>query len=315
MTQSPLIIGAGFTGLLAAHAWPTAQIIEAAPTPKQTHKALMRFRTDAVSVLTGIEFRKVMVRKGIFYHGQFAPPSISIANLYARKVVGRVVDRSIWNLDPVERFIAPEDFYDQLVDAVQWRIRFNQPYIAGAMVNEDGIINTAPLPVILQAHELAPDIMQHVQCRKSPIGVRRWRVHGADVFQTVYFPDPELAIYRISITKDLLIAEEMRHEDGRGYQQDAEVVNNLIQQAFGITPDQLEFIDATHQSYGKVDELPPALRKQVLFELTAKHRIYSLGRFATWRNILLDDVVQDINVIKRLLKTRGAYDASKVAAQ
>jgi hypothetical protein len=51
-----------------------------------------------------------------------------------------------------------------------------------------------------------------------------------------------------------------------------------------------------------------------LFRLTHERNIYSLGRFATWRNILLDDVVDDIAAIKKLLKANSAYDIRRAAA-
>ena len=38
-----------------------------------------------------------------------------------------------------------------------------------------------------------------------------------------------------------------------------------------------------------------------------KYGIYSLGRHATWRKILLDDVVGDIERIQSMMKT-SAYD-------
>lgn len=312
--MAPLIIGAGFTGLLAAHVWPTAQVLEIAPAPAQRHKALMRFRTDAVSHLMGIEFRKVIVRKGIYYQDRFVTPTIETANLYARKVVGRIVDRSIWNLKPVIRYVAPENFYDQLIDAVKSRIHFGQPYFPAQMAIESSVINTAPLPMILTHHPIRPELSDQVQCRKLGIRVRRWRVPHADVFQTVYFPSPGTPVYRMSITKDLLIVEEVHNTIGEIWAGDREVTS-LIQHAFGVEMDALEFLDDTEQSYRKVDELSATLRKQVLLELTARYQVFSLGRFATWRNVLLDDVIQDINVIKRLMKTGTMYDAHKVAAQ
>jgi hypothetical protein len=51
-----------------------------------------------------------------------------------------------------------------------------------------------------------------------------------------------------------------------------------------------------------------------LFRLTHEHNVFSLGRFATWRNILLDDVVDDIVQVKRLLKSSSAYDLRRAAA-
>ncbi len=112
------IIGAGLSGLIAAHAWPSVPIVEAQSEP-QPHKALLRFRSNAVSQLTGIEFKKVLVRKGLYSEGEYKPPTIALANQYSRKVLGRILgDRSVWNLDPVERWIAPENFQERLLDNV-----------------------------------------------------------------------------------------------------------------------------------------------------------------------------------------------------
>ena len=107
---TPTIVGAGLAGLIAAHAWPQATVLEAAPKPRAGHRALLRFRSEAVGRLTGIEFRRVTVRKGIWADGAYQHPAIRWANLYAQKVVNRLAgDRSIWNLETSERFIAPED--------------------------------------------------------------------------------------------------------------------------------------------------------------------------------------------------------------
>jgi len=307
-TNEPLtIVGAGFTGLLAAHAWPSARILEAAPSPMGTHKALMRFRSDAVARLTGIEFRKVTVRKGIFFDEKFVEPNLKVCNLYAQKVIGRTTDRSIWNIDSVERFVAPETFYEQLIDAVGSRIQWATPYEPREAADSAPVISTAPLSIILEHHPVSELLQKKIECNKAAIRVSRWRIPGADVFQTVYFPELFTPIYRASITGDILIVEEV------GNQPQSASPLTWVEAAFGIDARSLEPIDESKQSFGKVDELPALLRKQVLFELTAKHGIYSLGRFACWRNILLDDVVDDIAVIKRLLKTRSPYDAAKAA--
>lgn len=309
-TKEPLIVGAGFTGLLAAHAWPTARIIEAAPKLQNNHKALMRFRTDNVAKLTGVEFRKVKVRKGILDDGKLVAPNIELCNLYARKMVRRLVERSIWNLEAVERFIAPEDFYEQLIAAVDSRISWATPYKAGCRLEGQPIISTIPLSAMLTQHPTQTKLLQDESCRRAGIKVSRWRVIGADVFQTVYVPSHETAVYRMSITGDILIAEEIC---GFNWKPEMEGVKlHFAEKAFGIDSSRdLIPLDQTEQSFGKVDELPSAVRKQLLFELTREHGIYSLGRFACWRNILLDDVVDDIAVIKRLLKTRSAYDAAR----
>ena len=301
-SQDIIIVGAGLSGLIAAHAWPTAQVLEASPAPRNAQQALLRFRTDAVSKLTGVEFRKVQVRKGLFYGGKFVEPNIMLANLYAQKVIGRVVDRSIWNLQAVERFIAPETLYEELIDAVGSRIAWGVPF--GPDAHRGSIVSTAPLPIILKQFAVsnAPEL------KRAGIRVRRWRLPNADVYQTVYFPDPDTSIYRASITGSLLIVEEVASKT----EEEAPLV--WVEQAFGINGEALEPLGQSEQSYGKVDELPALERKRILYELTTRHGIYSLGRFATWRNILLDDVVDDIVVIKRLLKSGTHYEVRKVAS-
>ena len=299
MSTTPTIVGAGLAGLIAAHAWPTAAVLEAAPRPRAGHRALLRFRTEAVGRLTGIEFRKVTVRKGIWANDAFQLPSIRWANLYAQKVTGRVLgDRSIWNLDTAERFIAPDTFYEQLIESVGARVHWgtNASFNTGQV-----LVSTAPLPVALRALELPVP----VEFPRAAINVTRWRVPGADAFQTVYFPERFTSVYRASITGDTLIAESMLSLD--------ESDTNEIERAFGINIDDCESLETVEQKYGKIAPVDDAVRKQLLFRLTHEHNIYSLGRFATWRNVLLDDVVDDITAIKKLLKANSAYDVRRAS--
>ena len=186
------IVGAGLAGLLAAHAWPQAEVFEEKPAPSAAHKALLRFRGEEVSKLTGIEFRPVTVRKGIWFAGRFHQPNIRMANWYSAKVTGaRVNDRSIWSLDPVQRFIAPEDFYEQLVTTIGRRVRWGEPYAWERKDDRlvDTTVCTAPLPVALNAlqawthlHGLPKDA---VVFRRSGIKVQRFRLPDTDLFQTV----------------------------------------------------------------------------------------------------------------------------------
>ena len=297
---TPIIVGAGLAGLIAAHAWPTAQVLEAAPKPRAGHRALLRFRSEAVGRLTGIEFRKVTVRKGIWADYGFQQPAIRWANLYAQKVLGRLVgDRSIWNLETSERFIAPDNLYEQLIDSVGDRISWNTnaSFHTGQL-----LVSTAPLPLVLKQLQIPVP----AEFPRAPIHVTRWHVPGADVFQTIYFPERGIGLYRASITGDTLIAESVDP-----IEEDDE---KEIERAFGVSLINCERMEAVEQKYGKIAPIGDALRKQLLFRLTHDHNIYSLGRFATWRNILLDDVVDDITMIKKLLKANNAYDVRRAAA-
>jgi hypothetical protein len=49
------------------------------------------------------------------------------------------------------------------------------------------------------------------------------------------------------------------------------------------------------------------IRKEFIFKTTVQNNIYSLGRFATWRNLIMDDVYKDIQVIKKLMN-QSNYD-------
>lgn len=315
MTYQPsMIVGAGLAGLIAAHAWPQVPIVEASLKPREEHKALLRFRSDNVAKLTGIEFKRVTVRKGLWSRGAFCSPTIALANAYATKVVGYLAgDRSVWSLDPAERWIAPQSFYHQLLDnasgRIDWgnQIDFNVP--ARGAVNRP-ILSTAPMPAVLSALGLGQP-----EFRRASIDVLRYRVLNADVFQTVYFPDHDLNVYRASITGDLLIIEMVRHLTGDILAAMTDRDMAAVFGAFGINSDMLVFEDRSYQHYGKIVPLQDEVRKSILFKLTHNHGILSLGRFATWRNILLDDVVDDIAVIKRLLRTGvEKYDLARARA-
>lgn len=300
-TRPPTIVGAGLAGLIAAHAWPLATVLEAAPAPRSLHRALLRFRSDAVANLTGIEFRKVRVHKGIWSAGKFVQPNIRVANQYAQKVLGRIAgDRSIWNLESVDRYVAPDTFYEQLVATAGSRIRWGWKADLTAM--NTCVITTAPLPVTLDALQI-----EHTTVfERAPITVVRCAVRGADVFQTVYFPDEETPMYRASITGHTLIIEAMNSEVAS--KEWLPRALTLVSRAFGVGA--VQVLETVEQQYGKIAPIPDDERKRLLFEITQRAGIYSLGRFATWRNVLLDDVVKDVNVIKRLMKS-NLYDVKR----
>jgi hypothetical protein len=76
---------------------------------------------------------------------------------------------------------------------------------------------------------------------------------------------------------------------------------------FGIKPESIVDMKQSEQYYGKIRPIDEDLRKQFIFEMTTKYGIYSLGRFATWRQLLLDDVVDDLQHIERFIRARSDY--------
>lgn len=278
------IAGAGLAGLITAHVFQRLPIIEAAPQPTESHKALLRFRSTAVADLTGIEFKAVKVRKAIHDGEKEIAPSMAAANAYAAKCTGRIIDRSIWSLEPVTRYVAPETLYEQLIDSVGSRIHWNTSaqFTSGAP-----LISTAPLPIVCKA--LGIDTGEEFE--RAPITVARFRVPKCDVYQTVYFPFSNTSMYRASITGDLMIVEFVGEPIGDWYP--------MIARAFGV--DDLDPLGEVSQKYGKIAPIDEKIRRALIPKLTTDFNIYSIGRFATWRNILLDDVVRDAAVVKKLL--------------
>ena len=107
----------------------------------------------------------------------------------------------------------------------------------------------------------------------------------------------------------MLIIESMAGESFR----DSYVDVDEVLESFGLNLNHIQQIDDVEQKYGKISEIDERTRKGLLYELTARHGIYSLGRFATWRNILLDDVVDDIAAIKKMAAMSN-YDLRKEIA-
>lgn len=309
------IYGAGIAGLLAGCAFQNATIFEAGSAEQAQHKAVLRFRSSAVGDSVGIDFRKVVVHKGLWYNGKFVEPNIQLANFYSDKVVSKLADRSIWNLHAVERFIAPEDFVAQLAercgDRVQWNTMLQASdilpkYYDGSDAEQQQVpaISTLPLSMMATMWEALcspsdPLAMKMPSFEYANITVKRFRVQNSDVFQTVYFPAPNTRLYRASITGDLLIAEFVgTPENETDWMMD-------VVQAFGLNSSRITLLESTKQRYGKIGKIDDAWRKQFILRMSNEFNIFSLGRFGTWRNLLLDDVLKDISVIKRLLNASG----------
>lgn len=294
-----MIIGAGLSGLIASYVFQNMHIVERAPEPVERHKALLRFRSDSVAKLTGIDFKKVRVRKGIMVDHQFVEPNIALANRYTLKCLGEVLgDRSIWNLDPVDRWIAPEDFYWQMVDTMQRRIEWDQDieFTKDALRtwDTDCFVSTAPMHVMASGLDITTGLEEF---KRAPVTVVRFRAKHCNAYQTIYFPGDETPMYRASITGDLVIAE------CAGPINDQHLLRMVteLEHAFGGV-DIGEPLEQVSQQYGKIAPINEQVRKHTIMKLTNEHNIFSLGRFAVWKNLLLDDVVEDAAVIKRLMR-------------
>lgn len=295
-----LIIGAGMAGLLAAHMLrrykPT--IIERQPSLPNNHSAVLRFRSDAVSRATGIPFRKVSVSKAISFKGElYTSPSIRFQNMYSHKVTQEVLNRSIMNLQTAERWIAPEDFISQMARSTD--ILFNTSFLVPGTTKP--IISTIPMPHLMNA--VGWKDRPNFQYRTVLSLAVEISEPEMDVFQTLYYPGDE-AWYRASITGNHVMVELSREP-----QMSAGEVLEHVMEDFGITDyAYTPSIRIKEQQYGKITPIEESVRKQFILAMSDLHHIYSVGRFATWRQILLDDVVKDIQIVESFITQRDNYN-------
>lgn len=304
-----IILGAGLAGCIAGHLFPGSLLLERGKREEVgAHKALLRFRSDAISRITGIPFRKVQVLKAVAYRDDYwagVDIPLVIQNMYARKVTGGLSARSLRNLAPVTRYVAPGDFHERMVRQLDVRFGFNIGVVSGLCIGCEGegdwyereeneaVLSTLPLPVLLKLAKME----QTGNFTRLAIDVQRWKIKNCDLFQTVYFPDPRHPIYRASITGDTLIVESMGGQPNL-----LPLMETVVLPAFDLNWDDTESAGwVNRQEYGKILPLADDARHHILMELTRQHRVYSLGRFATWRNILLDDLPQDADRIRELM--------------
>lgn len=305
------IIGAGLSGLIAANILTrkyrfNVRIIEAQASLPNNHAALLRFRSDAVAVATGIPFRKVRVTKGIYYKGSFTTPNIKLNNLYSNKVSGRYSDRSILNTEAGERWIAPFDLIARLANGLD--IQYNS--IFSLARDWDGpIISTMPMPALMkvigwQKYSVSAEKTERVEIEFPTRPIWSYRAQltpNIDLYQTIYFPDPAVRSYRASITGNELILESMKEINS-----ELPLTEPSVLETFGIMSTCMN-PRIKHQPYGKIMPTNEEERRAFILAMTDKHEIYALGRFACWRQILLDDIVQDVDRIATWINERSRY--------
>lgn len=307
-----VIIGAGLSGLLAANILrkhnPT--VYEIQDKLPNNHTALLRHREHKISEATSIPFKKVRVSKAVNLYGDiYHQSTMAMCNMYSLKVTGGYYNRSIHNIEPVERYIAPPDFISKLAMGVNIKYGCAHDIINQCPAFEGPVISTVPMPAMWEIYnrDAPKPVFEYRNISTATFDILE---PECDLYQTVYYPNPELGVYRLSITGKRVIAEFIgdipyRHFHPRhGVANISEYIEKFLEEDFGIkcrhTP------PATNQNnYGKIVDIDTTIRRKFIRRLTDEYNIYSLGRFATWRNLLLDDVYDDILVIQKLMEQKG----------
>lgn len=308
-TNKITIIGAGMAGLLAANMLRrhNVTILEKGPALPDNHSALLRFRSTAVSDATGIPFQKISVDKAL-YDGKTIHGTINLAQANAYSLIvtsGELHPRSIKNLLPEDRYLAPEDFVEAM--ARNLKIEFSRPVTHPR--EDHPVISTVPMPIMMDmvgweekpAFNFQP--IWTLNCKvKAPV---------SEVYQTLYSIAGAGSWYRATLHKDSLILEFMDEPllDYNGADMDLAIGALKVfcggearQTKFGVSD-----ITLRRQPFGKIVPIDEEQRKRFILHLTDKWNIYSLGRFATWRPILLDHLVRDIKHIESMIASGCNY--------
>ena len=309
------IVGAGMAGLLAGCVLreKLTGIYEKQSELPNNHSAVLRFRTNEVAAAIGIDFKKVKVMKAI----QPWRNPIADALSYSHKTNGTATLRSITGIpvggEVVERYIAPPN----LIKLMSSKIHKDSLYIGNefrfnSFLGKDPIISTIPMPSMMDIFgwKDKPDFEYRQGINYT------CELGGVDAYVSLYIPDPAIPWSRASITGNRLIVEsyytaEERPDTGKTIRHLREAMDLL-----GIDLRGFGNVEFHKQQYAKILPIDENVRKRFILWATEKHNIYSLGRFATWRpGLLLDDLLQDISIIRRLAEGQSTHYSHSIPGQ
>lgn len=318
MTQRVNIIGAGLAGLLAGNMLRhRATILEKQKSLPNNHRALLRFRTEVFGTAIGIPFKKVRMIKAVY--GDNSNPIKNELD-YSRKTIGELrTDRSL----PVgvvkeDRFVAPPDLIEQMASVcdIQYADGFKNSDrdLFGQHANDPPIISTIPMPELMELLQYPK--RKTVEFRSFKGSVVTADIKNCDAYATYYFPNPQFAAYRASITGSKLIIEatESAFEATESAFDDSFAKDRAIYygRALGIYGAEIENAQNHNMKYAKILPIDEDVRKDFMHWATVNFNIYSLGRFATWRpGLLLDDLVNDVSLISGWVLKGGKYNAAR----
>lgn len=327
-----IILGAGMAGLLAAAILRSSAsyILEAQSSIPNNHSAVLRFRSDIVAQVLGIEFKSVDAMKAIH---QWSNP-LADALSYSYKTTGSPTLRSIITADNQlsRRFIAPPDMISQMIKSIHCPIHLDRPVTSDFLLNRDAprpaVISTLPMPALMVLLNWPKADVASPLFRWSDGYNISFSVRGLDAYASLYIPDPDMEENRISITGDRVTIETSHPSTDplfvdhlvEEYKTDKSAVVFRIERAMDVLGlpvgkmDELFYDVSVHrQRYSKILPVDDSLRREFIMWASKEHSVYSLGRYATWRpGLLLDDLVNDVRVIQRLNSSpSSAYQYSK----
>jgi len=211
--------------------------------------------------------------------------------------------------DSSARHIAPPDFLDRLASSINCEIVFGKKIDAKYLEDRRAskivipLISTIPMPVLMST--LGWGMVESF--RSSDATNISFDVEGLDAYCSLYLPDPSHKGSRISVSGSRVIVECKGRLDPS---EEALVVDSALW-ALGIGQGALN-VTSKYSRNAKILPYDEADRRKFILWATERHQIYSLGRYATWRpGLLLDDVVNDVRVIHRMINGGSKYSHIK----
>lgn len=300
-----IIAGAGLAGLISGALLrdECKEIWEAKPSLPDNHAALLRFKSSIVGDSLNIPFKPVTILKDVDSCGNDLKDVMQYSKKTNRSYLVRSIKKEI-----SQRFIAPENFPEQLQRKVMAPIKFGTQFQDAYYFSKDTpIISTIPMPILLK--ELDATHKFEAQFRHLSGQVISVNIKNCDVYCTMYFPNPGAKPYRVSITGSKMIIEFAGDE-----QVEAEHEICFCCSKLGIEFEDImhETISYKYQPFMKILPMDEETRKRIILFLTEEFNIYSFGRFATWRpGLLLDDLIKDLRVIQKIVQSKHTYDERK----
>jgi len=302
------ILGAGISGAIMYSILKDSfdvTVIEKGKPAAKEHKAVMHFQDPEIGRILNIELKKAIVRKCIYYNGEYYNESnLFLTNLYSLKTIGVLESRSIIDLSDKERWVGECDVNFSKVISPETNlfnmevtsIKENNIFCGSKVFSYDVIISTIPLFRLLVL--LGESCSINFVYNPIWVYIAEFEEKFSSVFQTFYFPDQDFPIYRVTIDEGSIIVESLSECSER------QIISAL--RFMGIS-DYLFSKNIEWKSHvqriGKIKPIDDLTRKSLLYGITSKYNIYSLGRFALWQNIRTGDVYKDALKIKSMIKT------------
>jgi len=306
-----LIIGSGIAGRVAAFHFRGQDVTivdeRGDGSPLFMHNAVLRTKSDEIGLYLNTEMEKIWVEKAIYRDGSLnSIPTLKDKNEYSLKTTGELSKRSISDLSSCWRYIFREPFSLPVVDAIKGKVIAIDNNLAFIRTENEEVeknfnlcITTAPMPVNMALCGIERNISfkeEQIYVVTADLNVK------SSIHQTIYIPSWPSIFYRITISGQKIVAE------GKGAFPEEEkaflTLRLIVKFVLGVDSENIEATRFVDQRNGKIVEIDDMARKEIILELSHKHNVYSLGRYACWRpKLMIDDLPKDIKRIDEIYRT------------